>query len=97
MVDRTNRDLCREILGRENVFFVVMDLTKACQRRRLEARHGGGGGQEWAGVLGKMFDLFEPAGEDEEGACNVTVTEDMTPDDVFKRVMEDVGKMGKQI
>ena len=46
-------------------------------------------------MLGKMFDLFEPAGEDEEGACNVTVTEDMTTDVVFQRVMESVSKYAK--
>ena len=40
-----------------------------------------------------MFDLFEPAGEDEEGAHNVTVTEDMSPDDVLNRVMEVISKV----
>ena len=41
----------------------------------------------------KMFDLFEPAGEDEEGAHNVTVTEDMSPEDVLNRVMEVISKV----
>ncbi len=41
----------------------------------------------------QMFDDYEPAGEDEEGAYNVTVTEDMTPDDVLKRVIEIIGKI----
>ena len=39
-----------------------------------------------------MFDLFEPAGEDEEGSHNVTVTEEMSPEDVLNRVMEVIGK-----
>ena len=40
-----------------------------------------------------MFDSFEPAGEDEEGSYNVTITEDMTPDDVLKRVLEIIAKI----
>ena len=70
-----------------------MNLTKSCQKKRLEARHGGDGGKEWAGWLGKMFDLFEPAGEGEEGAYNVTVTESMSPDDVLKQVMDTISKI----
>ena len=92
-VRRSNRDLCRDLLGHKNVIFIVMNLTKSCQKKRLEARHGGDGGNEWAGWLSKMFDLFEPAGEDEEGAHNVTVTEDMSPDDVLKRVVEVISKI----
>ena len=34
-----------------------------------------------------MYSMYEPAGEDEEGAHNVTITEDMTREDVLKRVM----------
>ena len=41
----------------------------------------------------KMFDLYEPAGEDEEGAFNVVVTEDMSRDDVLKRVLETIAKI----
>ena len=70
-----------------------MNLTKSCQKKRLEARHGKDGGQELAGLLSKMFELFERAGEDEEGAYNVTVTEDMSPDDVLKQVMEIINKI----
>ena len=40
-----------------------------------------------------MHVLFELAGEDEEGAHNVTVTEDMSPDDVLKRVVEVINKI----
>ena len=56
-------------------------------------RHGKDGGQGWARWLSKMFELFERAGEDEEGAYNVTVTEDMSPDDVLKQVMEVIDKV----
>ena len=43
-------------------------------------------------MFDKMYDLYEPAGEDEEGAHNVTITEDMSPDDVIKLVLEKVAK-----
>ena len=86
--NRKSRDLCREYLGRENVTFLVMNLTKSCQRKRLEERHGGAMGGGFAATINSMFDMYEPAGEDEEGALNVTVTEDMTRDDVLKKVLE---------
>ena len=43
-------------------------------------------------MFDKMFDLYEPAGEGEEGAVNVTVTEEMSTDDVLKHVMEAITK-----
>ena len=44
-------------------------------------------------MLTKIFDLYEPAGEDEEGAYNVTITEDMTPQDVLKEVLAIIAKI----
>ena len=44
-------------------------------------------------MLTKIFDLYEPAGEDEEGAYNVTITEDMTPQDVLKEVLAVIAKI----
>ena len=44
-------------------------------------------------LMNKMYDDYEPAGEDEEGAYNVTVTEDMTPDDVLNQVIKIIGKI----
>ena len=38
-----------------------------------------------------MYDLYEPAGEDEEGANNITITEDMSTDDVMKLVLKKIG------
>ena len=40
-----------------------------------------------------MFDMYEPAGEDEEGAYNVTITEDMSKDDVLKQVLDIIAKV----
>ena len=73
--------------------FLVMNLTKSCQKKRLEARHGDDKEGGFADMLNKMYDSFEPAGEDEEGSYNVTITEDMTPDDVLKNVLEIIAKI----
>ena len=35
-----------------------------------------------------MHALYEPAADDEENAYNVTITEDMSPDDVIDKVLE---------
>ena len=90
---RESRDICRKLLGADNVTFLVMNLTKSCQKKRLQARHGDENEGGFADALGKMFDSFEPAGEDEEGSYNVTITEDMTPDDVLKKVLEIIAKI----
>ena len=44
-----------------------------------------GGG--FAETINSMYGMYEPAGEDEEGAYNVTITEDMTRGDVLKKVL----------
>ena len=66
--------------------FIVLNMTKSCQKKRIEARHGANNTGIEA-MLTKVFDIYEPAGEDEEGAHNVTITEDMSREDVLKRVM----------
>ena len=40
-----------------------------------------------------MYGMYEPAGEGEEGAHNVTITEDMTRDDVLKAVLAVIDKI----
>ena len=40
-----------------------------------------------------MYDDYEPAGEDEEGAHNVHITEDMTREDVLKQVIDIISKI----
>ena len=77
-----------------DVVFIVLNLTKGCQEQRLEKRQGGssgGGGRVEA--LKKMFDLYEPAGADEENCFNVTIGEDTTPGDVVKDVLEIIAKL----
>ena len=78
----------RAALGTDLVF-VVLNLTRNCQQKRIEARHARGGetSKQVAAVLTKMYGLYEPAGEDEERAYNVSVTEEMTTSDVLQEVL----------
>ena len=73
--------------------FIVLNMTKSCQEKRIEARHGGKANTGIESMLTKIFDIYEPAGEDEEGAHNVTITEDMTRDDVLKAVLAVIDKI----
>ena len=89
--NRRSRDLCRGILGPDAVF-IVLNLTKSCVKKRLEGRHGEGeNAEKFNEVLHKLYDQYEPAGEDEEGAHNITVTEEMSTDDVMKLILEKIG------
>ena len=73
--------------------FIVLNMTKSCQEKRIEARHGGKANEGIERMLTKIFDIYEPAGEDEEGAHNVTITEDMTRDDVLQAVLAVIDKI----
>ena len=70
-----------------------MNLTESCQLKRLVARHGEEAARGFRDQLSKMYDMYEPAGEDEEGSYNVMITEEMTPDDVLKNVLEIIAKI----
>ena len=90
--NRRSRDLCRRILG-QDVVFIVLNLTKNCVEKRLEVRSGGGENSKKSVEIGsKMYDLYEAAGEDEEGAHNITITEDMSTDEVLKLILHKIGK-----
>ena len=43
-----------------------------------------------------MYEMYEPAGEDEEGACNITVSEEMSIDDVKNLVLKTIAKILKK-
>jgi len=91
VVSRKSRDLCRSILGPDAVF-IVLNLTKSCVLKRLQGRHGESeNAEKFSESLHKLYDKYEPAGEDEEGAINITVDENMSTDDVLKLVLEKIG------
>ena len=51
--NRESRDICRKLLGPENVTFLVMNLTKDCQKKRLAHRHGDDSDGSFAETLSK--------------------------------------------
>ena len=88
---RTQRDFFRKQLG-PDLIFIVMNLSKECQKKRVEARHGTGMGGEMLDKLVKYAEMCQPAGEDEVNAYNLDITEDMTRDDVLKKIKEIIDK-----
>ena len=79
------RKLCPEIV------FILLTMTEECQKKRLAARHG----EKLEGMdfLFKLSDEFEPLGEDEENAFNITITDEMTKEDVLNKALEIVSKI----
>ena len=85
---RKQRDKLRKIIGPDLVF-IVLNMTKECQMKRIKGRHGDSPMlEEFMRVLVKYAEMCEPAGDDEENAFNVTISEDMSKDDVVKKVLE---------
>ena len=77
----------REQLGPE-LMFVVLNMTKEDQMKRIKQRHNGeeqGGVVDW---LTKLYDLFEPATDDEENTYGLDVTTEMSREDVMKKVLD---------
>ena len=89
VVTRESREFLRRILGPQLVF-VVLNLTKECQTKRILARHPGEDQKMFQDVLMNMFDSYEPAGDDDTNAYNVTINEDMTPDQVMQSVLDTI-------
>ena len=84
---RKEREFLRNLIGNDLVF-IVLNMTEACQISRLSSRHGNGdSGEPVKNMLNKLYGLFEPAGDDELNAYNITIAEDMTPTDVLHKIM----------
>ena len=93
---RRQRDKLRKIIGPDLVF-IVLNMTKECQMKRIKGRHGDSNMlEEFMRVLMKYAEMCEPAGDDEENAFNVTISEDMSKDDVVKKVLEIVNNLDKK-
>ena len=94
---RDQREVLRNVIGPDLVF-IVLQMTKDCQNKRLQARHGTDDGnvEEFVKLLNAFHDLYEPAGYDEENAYNLMITEEMSIDDVMKKVWEIVEDIEKK-
>jgi len=83
---RYYRDWIRAELGPDLVF-VVLNMTREDQKARLAARHGEDA-KGFNDLLGSMFDLYEPATEEEENAIDLVVTDQMTREDVAEKLLK---------
>ena len=82
---REQRDFLRKIFG-TSLYFVVLNITQECNMKRLKKRHGEENTKEMSKMFDKILEKFKPADDDEERAFNITISEDMTPEDVLKKV-----------
>ena len=84
---RKERDQIRKVFP--ECIFVILTITKKCQKKRLLARHGEG--KEGEGVVNMLTDwykYFEPKKRDEENIVSIAITENMAPKDVMKSVLK---------
>ena len=88
---KAQRDILRQHIG-SDLIFIVLNLTRECQKKRLAARHGDDIHEDLVQMLEKFYDLFEKAGEDEPNTYNLTITEDMTVDDVMNKIFDIIDK-----
>ena len=84
---REIRERIREKLG-PNLLFVVLHMSKEDQAARIKSRHGDE--ESFVEMLTKMYDLYETAAEDEPNAITVTISKDMTRDEVVEKIQKDV-------
>jgi len=82
---RHYRDLMKKILG-PDVIFVVLNMSKEGQEERIRQRHGEDAGATGESLM-KMNAFYEPATEDEDQAIDVLVTNDMSREDVVKKIL----------
>ena len=91
---RKQRDSMRKILGPECTF-IVLNMSRECQKKRVTERHGEDANEDFMNMLIKFAAMYEPAGEDEENAYNVEITEDMSREDVIQKILDIVDKLEK--
>ena len=84
---RQQRSMLKKVLGPDLVF-IVLNLDSECQEARLRNRHKGQGDTSFVNMMKKMHSFYQPAGEDEEDAYNITISGDMTPNDVLKKALQ---------
>ena len=89
---RKLRDFIRKFLGND-IIFILLILEKETTKERLKIRHGDG---EMAKAMIdfciKIESFYEPKGLEENNTFDVIITNDMTPNDVNKKIKEIVAK-----
>ena len=84
---KEERDQVRQILP--DCIFIFLNITKECQEKRLLTRHRNGkAGEGVVKFLISIHKFFEPSEEGEQNSFDVDITEDMTPADVMKIILD---------
>lgn len=84
---RSLRDMMKKQLG-PDLLFVVLNMSKEDQEKRIKARHGEDENAESVNaMLMKAFELYEPAADDEEQAINVLVSNGQTREEVAEKIL----------
>ena len=89
---RNQRDFLRKAIGPDLVF-IVLNMSTECQLNRVKKRHGDSLGDSMIDMLANYSKFCEPAGADEENAVNITITDEMTPNDVVQEIISIVKKV----
>merc|ERR1712123_54606 len=82
---RVLRDHIRSVLG-PDLIFVILSMDEEEVRKRVTARHHGE--EQAAEMVEPISKLCEPIGDDEEQAVSVTVTTDMTREEVIDKILD---------
>ena len=86
---KRQRDMIRECLG-SSLVFVVLNMSRECQEKRLNARHMMDGEEETVTFLTKLYDFFEKPYAEETDAITVSISDDMTVQEVVKEILHKI-------
>lgn len=87
ILQREVRDHLRDILGPKLVF-ICLTMSQEDRRERVRSRHDGAEGA--VKIMDTFEMLMEPGAEDEPNTVNLTVTADMSKDDVVEAVKRSI-------
>jgi len=79
-----HRDFIRSKLD-SDLTFVILTMDMDDVRKRVEKRHEGDDSVNT--LIAPIYKIFEPVGENEKNAVNITITSEMTPDDVLEKII----------
>ena len=87
---RNHRKFLREIIGPDLVF-MVLNIEKDHQVRRMKKRGENENiPEKFLKMQIKYAEICEPASEDEKNAFNIDITEEMTKEDVVKKILHNL-------
>ena len=78
---------CRSRLG-SDLLFVILSMDMDDMKKRVKERHHG---EDAANdIMAPINEICDPIGPDEQNVVGITVTSDMTREDVVNKILESV-------